>query len=47
MEAIEESLRGVRLAATVDVKAAAQDPINAALDVLRAAVNQAAKVPIF
>ncbi len=47
MEAIEESLRDVRLAATVDVKAAAQDAINAALDVLRAAVNEAAKVPIF
>jgi len=47
LEAIEESLRDVRLAATVDVKAAAQDAINAALDVLRAAVNEAAKVPIF
>jgi stress response protein SCP2 len=47
LEAIEESLRDVRLAATVDVKAAAQDAINAALEVLRAAVNQAAKVPIF
>jgi hypothetical protein len=45
-EAIEESLRDVRLAATVDVKAAAQDAINAALEVLRAAVNTAAKAPI-
>jgi hypothetical protein len=47
LEAIEESLRDVRLAATVDVKAAAQDAINAALAVLRAAVNQAAGIAIF
>jgi hypothetical protein len=43
----EESLRHVKLALTVDVKAAAQEAINAALEVLRAAVNDAAKFAIF
>jgi hypothetical protein len=47
LQAIEDSLRDVKLALTVDAKAAAQDAINAALDVLRSAVNSAAKVPIF
>jgi hypothetical protein len=46
-EAIEESLRDVKLALTVEAKAAAQEAINAALDVLRSAVNSAAKVAIF
>ena len=47
MQAIKDSLRDVRLALTVDAKAAAQDAINAALAVLASAVNSAAKVPIF
>jgi hypothetical protein len=47
IESVEESVRDVRLALTVDAKAAAQDAINAALDVLRAAVNDVAKIPIF
>jgi hypothetical protein len=45
-QSITDSLQDVRLALTVDAKAAAQDAINAALDVLRAAVNSAAKVAI-
>jgi len=47
IEAIEASLRDIKLALSVEAKAAAQDAINAALDVLRAAINDAAKVPIF
>lgn len=47
MQAIKDSLRDVKLALTVDAKAAAQDAINAALEVLGSAVNSAAKVAIF
>jgi hypothetical protein len=47
LESIEVGLRDVKLALTVAAKAAAQDAINAALDVLRSAVNSAAKVAIF
>ena len=47
LESIEASLRDVNLALTVAAKAAAQDAINAALDVLWSAVNSAAKVAIF
>jgi len=47
LESIEVGLRDVQLALTVAAKAAAQDAINAALDVLRSAVNSAAKVAIF
>lgn len=46
MQSIEASLLDVKLALTVAAKAAAQDAINAALDVLRSAVNSAAKFPI-
>lgn len=46
LQSIVDSLKDVRLALTVDAKAAAQDAINAALDVLRGAVNSAAKVAI-
>ena len=47
LESIGASLLDVKLALTVASKAAAQDAINAALDVLRSAVNSAAKVAIF
>ena len=47
LQSIEDSLQDVRLALTVEAKAAAQEAINAALDVLRSAVNSAAKVAIF
>ena len=47
LQAIKDSLHDVRLALTVDAKAAAQDAINAALEVLGSAVNSAAKVAIF
>jgi hypothetical protein len=46
-QAIKDSLHDVRLALTVDAKAAAQDAINAALAVLGNAINSAAKVAIF
>jgi hypothetical protein len=47
LQAIKDSLQDVKLALTVDAKAAAQDAINAALEVLGSAVNSAAKVAIF
>jgi hypothetical protein len=47
LQSIKESLQDVKLALTVEAKAAAQQAINAALDVLRTAVNSAAKVAIF
>src|SRR3982074_2907955 len=47
VQSIEVGLLDVRLALTGAAKAPAQDAINAALDVLRSAVNSAAKVPIF
>ncbi len=47
LQSVEDSLQDVRLALTVEAKAAAQEAINAALDVLRSAVNSAAKVAIF
>jgi hypothetical protein len=46
LQSIKDSLEDVKLALTVAAKAAAQDAINAALGVLRAAVNSAAKVTI-
>lgn len=46
LESIELGLQDVKLALTVDAKAAAQDAINAALDVLWGAVNAAAGVKI-
>ncbi|HEX8490958.1 MAG TPA: hypothetical protein VF626_08070 [Chthoniobacterales bacterium] len=46
LESLEIGLRDVRLALTVDAKAAAQEAINAALDVLWGAVNTAAGVKI-
>ena len=46
LQSIEDSLQDVRLALTVEAKAAAQEAINAALDVLWSAVNSAAKVAI-
>jgi hypothetical protein len=46
LESVEVGLRDVKLALTVAAKAAAQDAINAALDVLWSAVNSAAKVAI-
>ena len=46
LQSIKESLEDVKLALNVEAKAAAQDAINAALDVLRSAVNSAAKVAI-
>jgi hypothetical protein len=47
LESIEVGLLDVKLALTVAAKAAAQDAINAALEVLGSAVNSAAKVAIF
>jgi hypothetical protein len=47
LESIAVGLLDIKLALTVAAKAAAQDAINAALDVLRNAVNSAAKVAIF
>ena len=47
LESIELSLKDVRLELRLEGKAAAQEAINAALDVLRGAVNSAAKVTIF
>ena len=47
LQSIKASLEDVKLALTVAAKAAAQDAINAALEVLRGAVNSAAKVAIF
>jgi len=47
LQSIEDSLQDVRLALTMEAKAAAQQAINAALEVLRSAVNSAAKVAIF
>jgi hypothetical protein len=47
LQSVDDSLQDVRLALTVEAKAAAQDAINAALEVLRSAVNSAAKVAIF
>jgi hypothetical protein len=46
-DSIKTGLLDVKLALTVDAKAAAQDAINSALDVLRTAVNSATKVAIF
>jgi hypothetical protein len=46
LESIKLGLKDVKLALTVDAKAAAQEAINAALDVLWGAVNAAAKVTI-
>jgi len=46
LQSVKDSLEDVRLALTVEAKAAAQDAINAALEVLRSAVNSAAKVAI-
>ena len=47
LESVRDSLEDVKLAVTVEAKAAAQEAINAALEVLRSAVNSAAKVAIF
>ena len=47
LQSVKDSLQDVQFAVTVEAKAAAQDAINAALDVLRSAVNSAAKVAIF
>ncbi|TMP90068.1 MAG: hypothetical protein E6L08_13715 [Verrucomicrobia bacterium] len=46
LQSVKDSLEDVRLALTVEAKAAAQEAINAALEVLRSAVNSAAKVAI-
>jgi hypothetical protein len=46
LQSVKDSLKDVELALSVEAKAAAQDAINAALDVLRSAVNSAAKVAI-
>jgi hypothetical protein len=46
LQSVEDSLQDVKLALTVEAKAAAQEAINAALEVLRSAVNSAAKVAI-
>jgi predicted nucleic acid-binding Zn-ribbon protein len=46
LQSNEESLRDVELAAEEAVLAAAQDAINAALGVLRQAINAAVKIPI-
>ncbi len=47
LQSVKDSLQDVQFAVTVEAKAAAQDAINAALEVLRGAVNSAAKVAIF
>jgi translation initiation factor IF-2 len=47
LQSVEESLQDTRLAVQVSLKAAAQDAINAALEVLRSAVNSAAGLAIF
>jgi hypothetical protein len=47
LQSVKDSLQDVKLALTVEAKAAAQEAINAALEVLRSAVNSAAKVAIF
>jgi hypothetical protein len=47
LQSVQDSLQDVKLALTVEAKAAAQEAINAALEVLRSAVNSAAKVAIF
>ena len=46
LQSVKDSLEDVRLALSVEAKAAAQEAINAALEVLRSAVNSAAKVAI-
>jgi hypothetical protein len=47
LQSVKDSLQDAELAIKVEAKAAAQEAINAALDVLRSAVNSAAKVAIF
>src|SRR5437899_2211391 len=46
-EQIKDSLHDVENALAADLKAAAQDAVNAALKVLGAAVNAAVKFPLF
>lgn len=46
-EEIAQSLQDVASALAADVKAAAQDAVNAALEVLRTAMNTAVKFPLF
>lgn len=46
-EQIKDSMRDVLDALAADLKAAAQDAINAAIGVLTAAVNAAVKFPLF
>ena len=47
LQSVKDNLEDVQLALTVEAKAAVQEAINAALEVLRSAVNSAAKVAIF
>lgn len=46
IESVEESLKDAASAVKVALKAAAQDAINAALQVLREAINTAIKIPL-